>query len=404
MPTIRLNTEVPGPESRALTERRYSRGSTRRLRLSAGLHSPRRRRGPRRRRRESLHRSGRRHRHHQRRTSQSPRAPAVHVSSMRFSTSAFLSPDTNLRGTRRKLNAITPGHFAKKTLLVNSGAEGVENAVKIARAHTGRPAVLCVEDAFHGRRCWACRHQQDPSVQAASGRFSDVYRIPYGQPAAARISRASAMSHEDVEQLLDGTFRRVVAAESVAAVISSRFSAKAASSYHPRDSAASPISAAGTASSSSPTKCRPGLVVPATIWVQHLGIEPDLILTAKSHGRGLPLAGVTGRAEIMDAPIPGGVGGTFGGNPASCAAALAVIEEFADGSLLLAPARSASTSNGEPMPGRGSIRLSATCADWGDAGDRVCRPRRCTLGCSGEKAGPALPAQRSVGAYGRHIR
>ena len=144
------------------------------------------------------------------------------------------------------------------------------------------------------------------------------------------------MSHEDVEQLLDHTFRRVVAAESVAAVIIEPVLGEGGFVVPPAGFLPALVDI-----------CRRHGIVFIADEVQtgfgrtgelfactHFGIEPDLILTAKSLGGGLPLAGVTGRAEIMDAPIPGGIGGTFGGNPASCAAALAVIEEFADGSLL----------------------------------------------------------------------
>ncbi len=237
-----------------------------------------------------------------------------------------------------KLNALTPGHFPKKTLLVNSGAEAVENAVKIARAHTHRPAILCVEDAFHGRTMlgMSLTSKTHPYKHGFGPFLSDIYRIPYGLPAASRIGERLSMSHEDVEQLLDHTFRRVVAAESVAAVIIEPVLGEGGFIVPP----------AGFLPALADICRRHGIVFIADevqtgfgrtgelFACTHFGIEPDLILTAKSLGGGLPLAGVTGRAEIMDAPIPGGIGGTFGGNPASCAAALAVIEEFADGSLL----------------------------------------------------------------------
>jgi len=237
-----------------------------------------------------------------------------------------------------KLNAITPGHFAKKTLLVNSGAEAVENAVKIARAHTGRPAILCVEDAFHGRTMlgMSLTSKTHPYKHAFGPFLSDVYRIPYGLPAGERTGERLPMSHEVVEQLLDHTFRRVVAAESIAAVIIEPVLGEGGFVVPP----------AGFLPALADICRRHGIVFIADevqtgfgrtgelFACTHFGIEPDLILTAKSLGGGLPLSAVTGRTEIMDAPIPGGIGGTFGGNPASCAAALAVIEEFADGSLL----------------------------------------------------------------------
>ena len=339
MPTIRLKTEIPGPASRVLTERRthavprgvyasapvfirHAEGAVledvdgnRFIDLAGGIGT----------------------------INVGHRNPRV-LAAVHRQLDAFLHLCFSVTGYEpyvelaEKLNALTPGHFAKKTLLVNSGAEAVENAVKIARAHTRRPAILCVEDAFHGRTMlgMSLTSKTHPYKHGFGPFLSDVYRIPYGLPAAARIRERLSMSHEDVEQLLDHTFRRVVAAESVAAVIIEPVLGEGGFVVPP----------AGFLPALADICRRHGIVFIADevqtgcgrtgelFACTHFGIEPDLILTAKSLGGGLPLAGVTGRAEIMDAPIPGGIGGTFGGNPASCAAALAVIEEFADGSLL----------------------------------------------------------------------
>ena len=339
MTTIRLKTEIPGPASRTLTERRthavprgvyasapifirHAEGaaledvdSNRFIDLAGGIGT----------------------------INVGHRNPRV-LAAVHRQLDAFLHLCFSVTGYEpyvelaEKLNALTPGHFAKKTLLVNSGAEAVENAVKIARAHTRRPAILCVEDAFHGRTMlgMSLTSKTHPYKHGFGPFLSDVYRIPYGLPAAARIGERLSMSHEDVEQLLDHTFRRVVAAESVAAVIIEPVLGEGGFVVPPAGFLPALVDI-----------CRRHGIVFIADEVQtgfgrtgelfactHFGIEPDLMLTAKSLGGGLPLAGVTGRAEIMDAPIPGGVGGTFGGNPASCAAALAVIEEFADGSLL----------------------------------------------------------------------
>ena len=237
-----------------------------------------------------------------------------------------------------KLNHLTPGSFPKKTFLMNSGAEAVENAVKIARAYTGRPAVLCVEDAFHGRTMLGLTLTSKTSpYKLGFGPFlSDVYRIPYGVPAGSRLHSSGSMSREEVEKLLDHTFRRVVAAESIAAVVVEPVLGEGGFVVPP----------AGFLPALAEICRRHGIVFVADevqtgfgrtgelFASTHFGLEPDLILTAKSLGGGMPLAAITGRAEIMDAPGPGGLGGTFGGNPASCAAALAVIEDFADGTLL----------------------------------------------------------------------
>src|ERR1700761_8626958 len=120
-----------------------------------------------------------------------------------------------------KLNQLTPGNFAKKTFLANSGAEAVENAIKIARAHTGRHAVLCVEDAFHGRTMLGLTltSKTHPYKDRFGPFMSDVYRIPFGVPASQRLGHRGPVTYEEVEAQLDGIFRRVVAAEDVAAVI-----------------------------------------------------------------------------------------------------------------------------------------------------------------------------------------
>jgi 4-aminobutyrate aminotransferase/(S)-3-amino-2-methylpropionate transaminase len=237
-----------------------------------------------------------------------------------------------------KLNQITPGNFAKKTFLVNSGAEAVENAVKIARAFTGRPAVLSVEDGFHGRTMLglSLTSKTHPYKEGFGPFLPEVYRIPYGVHANTRLSSRGPMARSEVAELLDQTFRRVVAAESVAAIVVEPVLGEGGFVVPP-DGFLLALAEI----------CRERGIVFIADEIQtgfgrtgelfacsHFGVEPDVILSAKSLGGGTPIAAVTGRAEIMDAPGPGGLGGTFNGNPASCAAALAVIEEFADGQLL----------------------------------------------------------------------
>ncbi len=233
-----------------------------------------------------------------------------------------------------KLNALAPGKFAKKTLLVNSGAEAVENAVKIARAYTKRPAVICFEDAFHGRTYMAMSLTSKPHpYKAGFEPFpGDVYRIPFAYPYRA----APGTSASDFAHHLEDAFKRDVAAESVAAVIAEPVLGEGGFVVPPREyfSLLQQI-------------CRKHGILFIADEVQsgfgrtgkwfaceHFGIEPDLITTAKTLGGGLPLAAVTGRAEIMDAPGVGGIGGTFGGNPAACAASLAAIETIEKEGLL----------------------------------------------------------------------
>jgi 4-aminobutyrate aminotransferase / (S)-3-amino-2-methylpropionate transaminase / 5-aminovalerate transaminase len=339
MSNIRLKTEIPGPNSRALMARRlqalprgvyastplfvrHAEGAiledvdgNRFIDLGGGIGC----------------------------TNVGHRNPRV-LSALRSQLDAFLHLCFQVTGYEsyvllaEKLNQLTPGSFAKKTFFVNSGAEAVENAVKIARAFTGRSAVLCVEDGFHGRTMTglSLTSKTHPYKEGFGPFLPDVYRIPYGVPANARLTYRGPMTRGQVNELLDQTFRRVVAADSVAAIV-----------IEPVLGEGGFVVPTAGFLPSLVEICRERGIVFVADEVQtgfgrtgelfaskHFGIEPDLILTAKSLGGGFPLGAITGRAEIMDAPGPGGLGGTFGGNPASCAAALAVLEEFADGKLL----------------------------------------------------------------------
>jgi len=253
-------------------------------------------------------------------------------------TCSQVTPYENYIRLAERLNQITPGKFPKKTLLVNTGAEAVENAVKIARAHTGRSGIIAFEDAFHGRTMMtlALTSKTHPYKAGFAPFPSDVYRIPYGY--CYRCSYSLKYPECDVycARHLEDTFKRVVASEDVAAVI------------------AEPVLGEGGFVNPPPEffriimeichrhgvlfiadEVQSGFGRTGKMFAsEHYGIEPDLIVSAKSLGGGLPLGAVTGRAEIMDAPGPGGLGGTFAGNPLSCAAANAVIDEFEKGDLL----------------------------------------------------------------------
>ncbi len=215
-----------------------------------------------------------------------------------------------------RMNEVTPGRFRKKTLFVNSGAEAIENAVKIARVHTGRPGIIAFEDAFHGRTMMtlALTSKTHPYKAGFAPFPSDVYRIPYAYCYRCSYSLRYPSCDVFCASHLEDTFKRVVAAEEVAAVI------------------AEPVLGEGgfVADEVQSGFGRTGKLFAS----EHYGIEPDIVVTAKSLGGGLPLAAVTGRAEIMDAPGPGGLGGTFAGNPLSCAAALAVLDIFEHENLL----------------------------------------------------------------------
>jgi 4-aminobutyrate aminotransferase/(S)-3-amino-2-methylpropionate transaminase len=229
-----------------------------------------------------------------------------------------------------KLNAAAPGDFPKKTLLLNSGAEAVENAVKIARAYTRRPAVICFEDAFHGRTLltMSLTSKTHPYKAGFEPFASDIYRVPYAYCYRCSYGLTYPGCAVHCAHHLEDTFMRVVAAESVAAVIVEPVLGEGGFVTPPREflSIVQEI-------------CRRhGIVFVADevqtgfgrtgklLACEHYGIAPDLLVTAKSLGGGLPLAAVTGRAEIMDHTGPGSLGGTFGGNPLACEAALAVLE------------------------------------------------------------------------------
>ncbi len=233
-----------------------------------------------------------------------------------------------------KLNALAPGKFAKKTFIINTGAEAVENAIKIARAYTKRPAVICFEDAFHGRTLltMSLTSKTHPYKAGFAPFASDIYRIPYAYPYRSE----SGASAESFAHHLEDAFKRVVAPESVAAVIVEPVLGEGGFVVPPHDYLRILHEI-----------CRKHGIVFIADEVQsgmgrtgkwfaseHFGIEPDLITTAKSLGGGLPIAAVTGRAEIMDAPVVGGLGSTFAGNPLSCVAALAAIETIEKEGLL----------------------------------------------------------------------
>ncbi|HXW91413.1 MAG TPA: 4-aminobutyrate--2-oxoglutarate transaminase [Terriglobales bacterium] len=231
-----------------------------------------------------------------------------------------------------RMNQVTPGNFPKKTLFVNSGAEAIENAVKIARAHTRRGGIIAFEDAFHGRTLMtlALTSKTHPYKAGFAPFPSDVYRIPYAYCYRCSYSLKYPACNLYCAHHLEDAFKRIVASEEVAAVIAEPVLGEGGFVVPPPDyfRALSNI-------------CHQHGVLVIADEVQsgfgrtgklfaseHFGLEPDLVVSAKSLGGGLPLAAVTGRAEIMDAPGPGGLGGTFAGNPVSCAAALAVLDLF----------------------------------------------------------------------------
>jgi 4-aminobutyrate aminotransferase/(S)-3-amino-2-methylpropionate transaminase len=229
-----------------------------------------------------------------------------------------------------KLNALVPGDFEKRSFFINSGAEAVENSIKIARSFTGRPAVLAFENAFHGRTLMAMTltSKANPYKKSFGPFAPEVYRVPAPYP-------YRGPSEEEWFAAFGCAMVNVDVGNVAAAIVE-------------------PVSGEG-GFIPWPDSCmrqlrefcdEHGIVLIADeiqtgfgrtgkmFALEHSGVVPDLVTTAKSLGGGLPIGGVTGRAQIMDSVHVGGLGTTYGGNPLACAAALAVIRAFEEDDLL----------------------------------------------------------------------
>jgi 4-aminobutyrate aminotransferase len=215
----------------------------------------------------------------------------------------------------------------QKSILLNSGAEAVENAVKIARVATGRPGVIVFDYAFHGRTLLAMTMTSKvvPYKQGFGPFAPEVYRTPAPYP-------FRGISEDDAIAALKHLFKGDVDPQSVACAV------------------LEPVQGEGGFIPMTPDfpkrlqelldeygilyvndEVQSGCGRTGPVWaIENWGVEPDLLVSGKTLGGGLPLAGVTGRAEIMDAVPPGGLGGTFGGNPLSCAAAIAILDALED--------------------------------------------------------------------------
>ena len=257
----------------------------------------------------------------------------------RFTHTSFnVVPYESYVSLAERLNRLTPGSFKKKTLFVNSGAEAVENAVKIARAATGRQAVLAFEDGFHGRTLLALTlTSKVHPYKAGFGPFApEVYRAPFAYCYRCSYHLEHPSCGTFCVDALEDIFKRDVAAEEVAAVIVEPVLGEGGfvvppGEYLPRLRALTEKHGILLIADEVQTGFgRTGKLFAC----EHSGVVPDLLVTSKSIAGGLPLAGVTGRAEVMDAPGVGGLGGTYSGNPVALAAAHAVLDAFADGTLL----------------------------------------------------------------------
>jgi len=214
----------------------------------------------------------------------------------------------------------------QKSLLVNSGAEAVENAVKIARVATGRPAVVVFDRAFHGRTLLTMTMTSKVvPYKRGFGPFApEVYRT-----AAPYLYRG--VTSDDAIHELEGLFKSDVDPESVACVVLEPVQGEGGFIAMPEDF---PGRLKDLCERHGilyvDDEVQSGIGRTGPVWaIEYYGVEPDLLVSGKSLGGGLPLAAVTGPAEIVDAVPAGGLGGTFGGNPVACAAAIAVLDEVA---------------------------------------------------------------------------
>jgi len=213
----------------------------------------------------------------------------------------------------------------QRSILVNSGAEAVENAVKIARAATGRPAVVVFDGSFHGRTLLTMTMTSKVTYRRGFGPFApEVYRAPAPYP-------YRGITTNDAIAGLEELFLREVDPESVACVVLEPVQGEGGFVVMPEDfprALKEICERHGILYVDDEVQSGVGRTGP--VWaIERYGVQPDLLVSGKSLGGGLPLAAVTGNAEVMDAPAPGGLGGTFGGNPAACAAACVVLDEVA---------------------------------------------------------------------------
>ena len=235
------------------------------------------------------------------------------------------------------LAAHTPGDFAKKTVLVNSGAEAVENGVKIARKYTGRNGVAVLEHAYHGRTnlTMAMNFKAMPYSLGFGPFAGDVYRAPNSYPLHDGLSGAAAAARTIAY------LEKTVGASDLACLVVEPIQGEGGFIV-PADGFLPALQEWCTANGIVfiADEIQSGMARTGAYFAsEHFGLVPDLVLSAKGIAGGLPLAGVTGRAEIMDASQPGGLGGTFGGNPVACAAAIAVFDRIEQDGLLAEASR-----------------------------------------------------------------
>lgn len=247
-------------------------------------------------------------------------------------TCFMISPYESYIAVAEALNRLTPGDHEKKSALFNSGAEAVENAVKIARKHTGRQAVVAFDHAYHGRTnmTMALTAKAMPYKSGFGPFASEIYRVPASYPFRDGLTGAEAAARAI------SMMEKQIGADNLAAVIIEPIQGEGGFIV-PADGFLPAVvdwcRAHGVVFIAD--EVQSGFARTGAMFASELfGIVPDLVTTAKGIAGGMPLAAVTGRAEIMDASHTGGLGGTYGGNPVACAAALAAIDAFENDGLL----------------------------------------------------------------------
>ena len=259
---------------------------------------------------------------------------AVQEQVARFTHTCFMvTPYEGYVAVCEELARLTPGEHAKKSALFNSGAEAVENAVKVARTATGRQAVVVFDHAYHGRTnlTMALTAKNMPYKHRFGPFAGEVYRMPMSYPFRDEPGMTGAQAAARALGLIESQ----VGAANVAAVLIEPIQGEGgfvvpAPGFLPALAEWCRQSGAVFVADEIQTGfCRTG------DWFacEHEQVVPDLVTTAKGIAGGLPLAGLTGRAELMDSCHTGGLGGTYGGNPVACAAALATIETMRERDL-----------------------------------------------------------------------
>jgi 4-aminobutyrate aminotransferase / (S)-3-amino-2-methylpropionate transaminase / 5-aminovalerate transaminase len=278
-----------------------------------------------------------------------------------------------------RLNALAPGDHEKKTMFANSGAEAVENAVKIARKHTGRQGVVVFDHAFHGRTLLAMSLTAKvmPYKQGMGPFAPEVYRLPLAYPYRCPTGGTAETCAESCLAYAVDEMHKHIGDENIAAIVIEPIQGEGGFI----------VPAPGFISGLAAFAAEHGIVFVADEiqsgmgragrWfaIEDEGVVPDIVLSAKSLGGGLPISAVTGRSELMDSVHVGGLGGTYGGNPVAAAAALAVLDKIeAEG--LLERSRAVGETIGERLRamqdrfdavgdvrGRGAMRAMELVAD-----------------------------------------